>query len=176
MQNSLSLADAVSMGTGVMIGAGIFALTGQIAEPAGSLFPLAFLAGAVVTAFSAYSYVKLSNAYPSAGRIAMYLQKAYGKGTMTAACSLLMYFSMAINESLVASTFGTYALQLFNVGKGSGLVPALGVGLLAFAFGVNIAGNRFIGRFSMVTAVFKLDRVAGRDLLPDHGYCRALGT
>lgn len=43
------------MGTGVMIGAGIFALTGQIAELAGPLFPLAFVAGAVISGFSAYS-------------------------------------------------------------------------------------------------------------------------
>ncbi len=34
-KNSLTLLDAVSMGTGVIIGAGIFALTGQIAELAG---------------------------------------------------------------------------------------------------------------------------------------------
>ena len=55
-KNSLSLLDAVAMGTGVMIGAGILALTGQIAELAGPWFPLAFVAGAVVTAFSAYTY------------------------------------------------------------------------------------------------------------------------
>ena len=66
-KNSLSFLDAVAMGTGVMIGAGILALTGQIAEVAGSLFPLSFLVGAVITAFSAYTYVKMSNAYPSAG-------------------------------------------------------------------------------------------------------------
>ena len=35
-KGSLSLLAAVSMGTGVMIGAGIFALTGQIAELAGT--------------------------------------------------------------------------------------------------------------------------------------------
>ena len=44
-KNSLSLFDTVAMGTGVMIGAGILALTGQIAELAGPLFPLAFVAG-----------------------------------------------------------------------------------------------------------------------------------
>jgi hypothetical protein len=50
-KNSLSLPDAVAMGPGVMIGAGILALTGP-------WFPLAFLAGASVTAFSAYPYIK----------------------------------------------------------------------------------------------------------------------
>ncbi|MGA8010495.1 MAG: hypothetical protein WCA24_14015, partial [Thiomonas sp.] len=40
-KNSLTLVGAVALGTGVMIGAGIFALTGQMAEMTGSLFPLA---------------------------------------------------------------------------------------------------------------------------------------
>tara|TARA_R110000744_G_scaffold92675_2_gene179273 strand:- start:6164 stop:6295 length:132 start_codon:yes stop_codon:yes gene_type:complete len=43
------------MGTGVMIGAGIFALTGQMAQMTGGLFPLAFLSAAVIVIFSAYS-------------------------------------------------------------------------------------------------------------------------
>ena len=155
-QGSLTLTGAVAMGTGVMIGAGVFALTGQIAELAGGLFPYAFIVAAIVSGFSAYSYVKLSNAYPSAGGIAMYLQKAYGKGTATAGFALLMYFSMVISESLVARTFGTYTLQLFDVGKDSWLVPALAVGLLVFAFLVNLAGNRAIGSFSMVTSGLKI--------------------
>ena len=75
------MVGAVSMGTGVMIGAGIFALTGQVAELAHEWFPFAFLGAAGVTAFSAYAYVKVSNAYPSAGGIAMFLEKAYGKTT-----------------------------------------------------------------------------------------------
>lgn len=155
-KNSLTLVGAVSMGTGVMIGAGILALTGQIAELAGSLFPLAFLAAAVVTAFSAYSYVKMSNAYPSAGGIGMFLEKAYGRGTMTAASALLMYFSMVINESLVARTFGTYSIQLFDIDPSSWIVPALAVGLLVFAFLINISGNRMIGLFSLLMAFIKI--------------------
>jgi len=63
-KGSLTLLGAVSMGTGVMIGAGIFALTGQIAELAGTWFPLAFFAAAVIAGFSAYSYVKMAQAYP----------------------------------------------------------------------------------------------------------------
>lgn len=98
-KNSLSLWGAVSMGTGVMIGAGIFALTGQIAELAGTWFPVAFLIAAIIAGFSAYSYVKMAQAYPSAGGIAMFLKKAYGKSLMTGAYALLMYFSMIINES-----------------------------------------------------------------------------
>ncbi len=159
-KNSLSLPGAVAMGTGVMIGAGIFALTGQVAELAGPLFPYSFLVAAIVTGFSAYSYVKMSNAYPSAGGIAMFLQKAYGPGLMTAACALLMTLSMVINESLVARTFGTYTLQIFNVEKDSGLVPVLGVGLIVFAFLVNLSGNRAVGLFSLIMAFLKVGGIA----------------
>ncbi len=155
-KNSLTLTGSVAMGTGVMIGAGIFALTGQVAEQAGGLFPLAFLAAAIVAGFSAYSYVKMAEQYPSAGGIATFLMKAYGKGTVTAAMSLLMYFSMVINESLVARTFGTYTLQLFDAKDNQYLVPTLAVGLLVAAFIVNILGNKFIGTFSTVSAVVKI--------------------
>jgi amino acid transporter len=136
-KNSLTLAGSVAMGTGVMIGAGIFALTGQIAELSGPLFPLAFLIGAVISGFSAYTYIKVSNKYPSAGGIAMILKKSYGPSTITGAAALMMAFSMIINESLVARTFGTYTLQLFNVGRDSVLVPILAIGLIIFAFIVN---------------------------------------
>lgn len=62
-KNSLTLKGAVALGTGVMIGAGIFALLGQVAELSGTLFPYIFIIGAVVSGFSAYSYIKVSNAY-----------------------------------------------------------------------------------------------------------------
>ncbi len=159
-KNSLTLTGAVSLGTGVMIGAGIFALLGQVAELAGVFFPLAFLIGAIVSAFSAYTYIKMSNAYPSAGGIAMYLKKAYGAGTITAAGSLLMAFSMVISESLVARTFGTYTLQLFDVKDNSVWIPILGVLLLVVAFIINISGNKVIGRSSMIMAVIKIGGLA----------------
>lgn len=144
------------MGTGVMIGAGIFALTGQVAELSGPLFPMAFLIAAVISGFSAYTYIKVSNKYPSAGGIAMILKKAYGPATVTGAAALMMAFSMIINESLVARTFGTYTLQLFNVGRDSALVSILAIGLIIFAFLVNIASNKIIGSISSVTAILKI--------------------
>jgi amino acid transporter len=159
-KNSITLPGAIAMGTGVMIGAGIFALTGQIAELAGPLFPLSFIAGAIVTAFSAYTYIKMSNAFPSAGGIAMILRKAYGPTTVAAGASLLMALSMVINESLVARTFGTYTLRAFGGDTDSVLVPVLGVGLIVFAYLVNVSGNRSVGLFSIAMAVLKVGGIA----------------
>lgn len=153
---SLSLAGTVAMGTGVMIGAGIFALTGQIAELAGPLFPVAFIVAAVISGLSAYSYIQVSNDTPSAGGVAMILSRAYGRSAVTAAGAMLMVFSMVINESLVARTFATYTLQLFDVEDTSVLIPVLAVGIILAGFLVNIAGNEAIGTISKVAAVLKV--------------------
>jgi amino acid transporter len=155
-KDSLTLKGAVALGTGVMIGAGIFALLGQVAELSGTLFPYIFIIGAIISSFSAYSYIKVSNAYPSAGGVAMILMKAYGKTTLTAAASVLMALSMVINESLVARTFGTYTLQLFDVENNSIWVPALGVILLILAYIINVSGNKIIGKTSQFMAFIKI--------------------
>lgn len=155
-KNSITLLGAIGLGTGVMISAGIFALMGQVAELGGKWFPLIFILGGIVTIFSSYSYTKLSNAYPSAGGIGMYLVKEYGRGTVAAFAALLMAFSMVINQSLVARTFATYTLQLFDSGKDSLWIPVLGVALLIFAFLVNISGNKFIQSFTSFISLLKI--------------------
>lgn len=141
---------------------------------------------AVISGLSAYSYITVSNASPSAGGIAMILSKAYGRSTVTAAGSMLMVLSMIINESLVARTFGTYTLRLFNVPDGSVLVPVLALGLIVVAFLVNIAGNQVIGTVSKVTAVLKVGGIlvfaavtlwaAGFSFQPASGSGPAAGT
>jgi len=157
--NKLSLIGSVSLGTGVMIGAGIFVLMGQIAELVGDLFPIAFIAGAVVIGFSSYSYVKFSNAFPSSGGVVKFFNKSYGPGTTTGVFSLLMYASMVVTESLVAGTFGAYTLRLFP-DSFAGYASVLGILLLVTAYIVNILGNKVIGATATFTAIIKVAGIA----------------
>lgn len=155
-KGSLTLAGTVMLGTGVMIGAGIFALTGQMAQMTGALFPLAFLAAAVIVSFSAYSYIKISNTYPSAGGIGMYLHKAYGDRLPTAFNALLMYFSMVIAQSFLARTFGAYTMQLFGGDESGLMVPVLGVLLILAAFLINLSGNQLVQGVASFIGVLKI--------------------
>jgi amino acid transporter len=139
-----------------MISAGIFALLGQIAELSHKWFPLIFIIGAIVTAFSAHSYIKYSQHYPSAGGIGMYLVKAYGKGVFASIGALMMIFSMIINQSLVARTFGSYTMQLFGGPNNTWIIPVLGVGLLIFSLTVNLLGNLVIQSFTSVMSLVKI--------------------
>lgn len=157
--NKLSLIGSISLGTGVMIGAGIFVLMGQIAELVGDLFPIAFIAGAIVVGFSSYSYVKFSNAFPSSGGVVKFLNKSYGPGTTTGVFSLLMYVSMVVSESLVAGTFGAYTLRLFPE-SWAGYASILGILLLVTAYIINILGNKVIGVTATFTAIIKVVGIA----------------
>lgn len=144
------------MGTGVMIGAGIFALTGEVASFAGNFIVWAFIAAGFVAGVTSYTYIKMSNAYPSAGGIGMILKKCYGKSALTAWGALLMFFSMVINQSLVARTFGNYITQIDGVPLGKEAVPWLGLGLVVFSFLINILSNKWIQSFSFFMAVVKV--------------------
>ena len=157
--NKLSLIGSISLGTGAMIGAGIFVLMGQIAELVGDLFPIAFIAGAVVVGFSSYSYVKFSNAFPSSGGVVKFLNKSYGPGTTTGVFSLLMYVSMVVSQSLVAGTFGSYTLRLFPE-RFADYASILGVFLLVVVFIVNVLGNKVIGTTATFTAIIKVLGIA----------------
>jgi amino acid transporter len=67
-----------------------------------------------------------------------------------------MALSMIINESLVARTFGTYTLQLFDLTNKELWVPVLGVALLILAYIINVSGNKVIGKTSQFMAVIKV--------------------
>lgn len=156
----ISLAGSVALGTGVMIGAGIFALVGQVAGLAGDWFPVAFLAGAAVAAASSYAYARYSSVNPSAGGIAMLLKDAYGPGVVAGSFSLFMYVSMVVAESLLARTFGTYLLRPFGLQDSVLLVPLLGIIAIAAAAVVNLVGNRLVERSALVTAALKIAGIA----------------
>jgi amino acid transporter len=154
--SKITLSGAVSMGTGVMIGAGVFALMGQVAGTAGQWFPLAFLAAAGVAALTSYSYVKLANTFPSAGGIGTFLNKAYGVGPIAATFTMAMWASMILNESLVARTFGTYFTKMIGVDSNAVLVAGLGAALLVGSFAINAAGNKAVNTVENVMAVVKI--------------------
>lgn len=153
-EGSLTLRGAVAMGTGVMVGAGIFALTGQVADLAGPLFPLALIAAALVAGLGSYSYIKVTRKHPSSGGIAMILTQAYGRTTIAAGSAMLMALSMVLNQALVARTFGTYLVE--PLGLPGWLIPVLAVVAVVAAVTVNLARNENIGWLQTGGAIVKI--------------------
>jgi amino acid transporter len=79
LRRSLSLPWLVFYGVGITIGAGIFALIGEILKLSGDHAPLAFLIAGGVAAFTGLSYAFLASAYPRAAGEAIFVKLGFGE-------------------------------------------------------------------------------------------------
>jgi len=80
LRRVLTLPLLVFYGLGVTIGAGIFALIGEILGIAGDGAPAAFLLAGLIAGATGVSYAILSGFYPRAGGEAIYVNVALGSG------------------------------------------------------------------------------------------------
>jgi amino acid transporter len=148
---------AVALGIGSMVGAGIFALLGEVGAVAGASVWVAFLAGGVVALLNGYSYGRLGARYPSAGGPVDYLARGYGQGVVSGGLSIFYYAAGVIGMAMVARAFGSYAATLF----GSAQPSSLQIGILAavVVIGlmlVNVAGAASIGKAELIVVAAKL--------------------
>jgi len=78
LKRALNLPLLVFYGLGVTVGAGIFALIGEILGLAGDHAPLAFLIAGIVAAVTARAFALLSRRYPRAAGEALYATHGFG--------------------------------------------------------------------------------------------------
>ena len=153
----MTVARAASLGVGSMVGAGIFALLGEVAAVAGSAIWLAFLIGGAVALVNGYSYGRLGARYPSAGGPVDYLVRGYGEGIFSGGLSVFYYAAGVIGMAMVARTFGTYAASLFIAGPPSPALVGILAGCLVIALTVvNLAGSESVGKAEVIVVSAKL--------------------
>jgi len=110
----ISLREAISIGIGGMVGGGIFAVLGLAVSLAQGGTPIAFLFAGIIASLTAYSYSKLSLAFPDRGGTVKFINQGFGKTVFSGAINNLLWVSYIIMLSLYASAFGSYAPNLFN--------------------------------------------------------------
>ncbi len=147
---------AVSIGVGGMIGAGIFAILGVVAEVSGSALPVSFAVGGVVALLSAYSYVKLGVRYPSVGGAVQFLVKGLGDGVLSGALNIFQYMAYVISIALYASGFAGYAMTFLPKGL-PGFTPKLvAVGVVMLFTALNFVSVGAMGRAETAIVAVKV--------------------
>jgi APA family basic amino acid/polyamine antiporter len=105
----LGVADAVVIGLGSMIGAGVFAVWAPAASVAGGLLPLALVVAAVVAYCNAASSAQLAAVYPVSGGTYAYGRERLGPWWgYTAGCAFVL--GKTASCAAMALTFATYAV------------------------------------------------------------------
>ena len=78
LRRTLTLPWLVFYGVGVTVGAGIFALVGEILDLAGDQAPLAFLVAGVIAGITGVAYMLLVQFFPRAGGEAVFVHRGLG--------------------------------------------------------------------------------------------------
>ena len=114
-KKDLSLLNVVSLGLGSIIGAGIFALLGQVILLAGERTYLAFIIAGITAIFSGYSYAKLAGRYPQSGGLTDYFHLAFKTKFVSGGLSIIYMLASAISIAMLSKSFGIYAVELLKI-------------------------------------------------------------
>ncbi len=142
----LGLVAVVAIGIGGMVGGGIFAVLGLAVQLAHGGTAVAFALAGMVALLTAYSYAKLSVAYPSRGGTVTFLDRAFGSGMLTGSLNVLLWLSYVVMLSLYALAFGSYGAAFLPAawqGMGKHGLVSLVVVLIT---GLNLLSAQLIGK------------------------------
>jgi basic amino acid/polyamine antiporter, APA family len=98
----------VLYGLGTTVGAGIYALVGELAAIAGYLAPASFLMASMITAFTAISFAELSSRYPRAAGVALYIKEAFGSEILSILAGILVIVAGIVSAAALVNGFIGY--------------------------------------------------------------------
>lgn len=180
LRRALGLWAAVSIVIGTVIGSGIFRVSSEMVNAAGSpsrVFAV-WIFGGVLTFFGALTYAELSAALPAAGGEYVYLNAAYGPFFGFVYGWTQTWVAKAASMAALATLFYTYLADFFpGLLAPVYIVPLpigpdwqpleirygqlLAIGLIAVVAANNYVGVRFGGGVQVVFTVLKVALIGG---------------
>lgn len=134
----------VLYGLGTTIGAGIYALVGEVAARSGYMAPLAFFAAALLAATTAFSFAELCGRFPKAAGAALYVKQGFNSDQLSRLIGLLVAVAGLVSASALINAFSGYLAQLVHLPGNFTLIAVVvvivGLAIWGIAESVYIAG------------------------------------
>jgi APA family basic amino acid/polyamine antiporter len=150
---------------GDILGAGVYAVTGDLAGQVGGIAWLPFLVAFAVATLTAFSYLELVTKYPQAAGAALYAHKAFGVHFVT----FLVAFAVVCSGITSASTSSGLLASNLLIGLDE-VLPGIPTGdtaslLVALAFmlllaGINLRGVGESVKFNIILTVVEITALA----------------
>ena len=153
LKRTLSLPLIVLYGLGTTIGAGIYALTGEVAGRAGMLAPWAFLLACLLAAFTALSFAEMASRYPFSAGEAVYVREGLGLPLLATLVGLLVAMAGCVASATIVNGFIGYLERFID------LPPVLTIVLLSLLLAIIAAWG--ITESVITAALFTLLEVGG---------------
>lgn len=139
---------------GNILGAGVYAIVGEVAGESGGAIWAAFLAAAVLATFTCFSYIELATKYRRAGGAGLYLARAFGRPWLTLTVTIAVAASAITSAATSARAFAGEYLGTFAS------LPAVPVAI-AFVAALTIVNFIGISESLKANVVMTLVIVAG---------------
>lgn len=122
LKRSLSLPMMVLYGLGTTIGAGIYALVGEIASAAGYYAPVSFLIASLLAGFTAISFAELCSRFPLAAGAALYVKQGFSSERLSTLVGLLVITAGLVSAAALVNGFYGYLQQFIGLERVSAIV------------------------------------------------------
>ena len=147
---------------GDILGAGVYAVTGQMAGIVGGIVWLPFLVAFLVATLTALSYLELVTKYPQAAGAALYTHKAFGIHFVTflvafaVICSGVTSASTSANVLAQNLTGGLVANGLMDELPGTGVVTGIAMAFMVVLALINLRGVGESVKFNVVLTMVEV--------------------
>jgi len=140
LERNLGFLEAMTLGGGTMIGAGIFILPGLAADGAGPASAISFAIAGAVALLASLSLAELATGMPIAGGSYHYVNRALG-GLFGSIVGWGMWTGLMFASAFYMIGFGQYVVVPLPVLDGRGLIVLIGLAGLGLIVGVNVYGT-----------------------------------
>ncbi|MDN4172999.1 APC family permease [Nocardioides sp. SOB77] len=146
---------------GDILGAGIYAVTGEMALEVGGIVWVPFLVAFAVATLTAYSYLELVTKHPQAAGAALYAHKAFGVHFVTFLVAFAVICSGITSASTSAKLLAENLLAGFDavgwdVPAGTGAVTAVAIGFMLLLALINLRGVGESVKFNVVLTLVEM--------------------
>ena len=114
LNRNIGLFQAVMYGVGLIFGAGIYVLIGDVAAIAGNAMWISFLIAAIIAAFTGLSYAELSSMYPKSAAEFMFVKNAFNNNIAAFVAGWLITVVAIVSAAAVAIGF-SHTLHRFSL-------------------------------------------------------------
>jgi basic amino acid/polyamine antiporter, APA family len=156
LQRVLGFWALTAYGVGDILGAGIYALVGQVAGLAGHLTFLAFLLAVVIASLTALSFAELAGRFPRSAGEAYYVHRAFGREGLALFVGWLVLAAAIVSMATVSHAAVGYASVLSEAIPGRMLMLVF---LLLLAF-LTFWGMRLSSAANLVCTTVEVSGLA----------------
>ncbi len=137
LKRRLNLLQLVLYGMGTTIGAGIYALVGELAALAGYLAPLSFLVASLLAGLTALSFAELSGRYPRCAGAALYVKEGLSSQRLSTMVGLLVIAAGFVSAAAIVNGFTAYLGEFIVIDRAAAVIlVTLALGAIA-AWGIS---------------------------------------